>query len=509
MTRSCKAKDLTAAERTEARQRVNAKHYALHREKITAHRRNKYEEDLRRGAIEEQTESKLRKVGLKVVDRKLKESTLRVPKHESKKPSINESKGSPGQGKHAKAIVSSQYSPSTLSSPRKSTVTTPTVKKKKANAHKDAKATSKSALRSMPKKLSPRKMSPKKSEMTTTLAGSDELSIDESACSPGQGKHGTANVSSQYSPSPLSSPRKSTARIPTVKKKSKAQKDAGVASKSALRFIPKKLSPRKMTPKKSKTTTTLAGFDELDSKKKSQTTNITATADEPSICQPLLHFTKDYETSESFLYASPAMRFGSLPPSSPLSSPSTKPNSRAMHAPVFMTRLNFSLEKARKIYAEFKFLCGDSRVKFFGPLYDEFAATYNLDNADAKETTIKLLCYEMGVRHEQIQAYAKPHDEDIVDEVLAYVCELDAWKEDIEDFNHFAFLGMQTLTDELNSGTIRRYSDEIEDVSLINSCYHSDEIEDDVSQINSCYHSDEIEISPRLDLELYIWTFPK
>ncbi|KAJ3858484.1 hypothetical protein EV359DRAFT_68980, partial [Lentinula novae-zelandiae] len=396
--------------------------------KITAHRRNKYEEDLRRRAIEEQTESKLHKVGLKVMDRKLKESTS----------------------------------------------TTPTVKKKKANAHKDAKATSKSALRSMPKKLSPRKMSPKKSEMTTTLAGYDELSIDESACFPGQGKHGTANVSSQYSPSLLSSPRKSTARIPTVKKKkSKAQKDARVASKSALRFIPKKLSPRKMTLKKSKTTTTLAGFDELDSKKKSQTTNITATADEPSVCQPLLHFTKDYETSELFLYASPAMRFGSLPPSSP----STKPNSRAMHAPVFMTRLNFSLEKAREIYAKFKFLCGDSQVKSFGPLYYEFAAMYNLDNADAKETTIKLLCYEMGVRHEQIQAYAKPHNEDIVDEVLAYVCELDAWKEDIEDFNHFAFLGMQTLTDELNSGTIRRYSDEIEDVSQINSCYHSDEIE--------------------------------
>ncbi|KAJ3905077.1 hypothetical protein F5879DRAFT_988647 [Lentinula edodes] len=438
MTRSRKAKDLTAAERTEARQRVNAKHYALHREKITAHRRNKYEEDLRRGAIEEQTESKLRKVGLKVVDRKLKESTLRVPKHESKKPPINESEGSPGQGKHAKAIVSSQYSPSPLSSPRKSTATTPTVKKKKANAHKDAKATSKSALRSMPKKLSPRKMTPKKSEMTTTLAGSDALSIDESACSPGQGKHGTANVSSQYSPSPLSSPRKSTARIPTVKKKkSKAHKDAGVASKSALRFIPKKLSPRKMTPKKSQTTIT------------------TATADKPRVCQPL-DFTEDHETSESFLYASPAMQFGSLPPSSPPSSPSTKPNSRAMNAPVFMTRLNFSLEKAREIYAEFKFLCGDSRAKFFGPLYDEFVATYNLDNADAKETTIKLLCYEMGVRHEQIEAYAKPHDEDIVDEVLAYVCELDAWKEDIEDFNHFAFLGMQTLTDELNSGTIRR-----------------------------------------------------
>lgn len=117
--------------------------------------------------------------------------------------------------------------------------------------------------------------------------------------------------------------------------------------------------------------------------------------------------------------------------------------------PFIVTRLNFSLAEARGIYAKFKLLCGESRSKFFKPLYDDFLVTHELEKANAMETEIKLLCSTMEIRREQINTYAKPCDEDVVDEVLGYICELAAWKEDIEDFNHFTFLGKDTLRDEL------------------------------------------------------------
>ncbi|KAJ3898188.1 hypothetical protein F5879DRAFT_927246 [Lentinula edodes] len=124
-----------------------------------------------------------------------------------------------------------------------------------------------------------------------------------------------------------------------------------------------------------------------------------------------------------------------LPPSSPL--------------------LLFTMEKVHELYADFRTLCGNSRRKIFEPLYQEFMRLEEFDSIDKIEVKIKLLLSQMEIRRQQIVSIAKPNEEGAVNEVIAYVAEMDAWKEDIEDFMHWAFMGRDDLQHQLFSASGR------------------------------------------------------
>ncbi|KAH7880842.1 uncharacterized protein C8R40DRAFT_1164277 [Lentinula edodes] len=347
MVQNRKLKAATS-EQLEARRIINAKHYAQNREKITAHRRKKYQDDMAKAALKEYQESKRikkkRKAALKEAEQKLKESYLRIRNREIKK----------------KAVT--HESPLEDDDPCELSPTRPTTHEKSA-----------------------------------------------------------ISVKVNYS---------------------KTRQDASIPPHA------RRVKDKQLTPTKRKRSPAITDSDEFNP-------------------HHLPLRTKECETSRSIPMTSPLVRTSSLPPSSVPSSPISRIVDHSRHEsssnftplmPFIVTRLNFSLAEARGIYAKFKLLCGESRSKFFKPLYDDFLVTHELEKADAMETEIKLLCSTMEIRREQINTYAKPCDEDVVDEVLGYICELAAWKEDIEDFNHFAFLGKDTLRDELEpeTGTIHR-----------------------------------------------------
>ncbi|KAH7867763.1 uncharacterized protein C8R40DRAFT_1178653 [Lentinula edodes] len=130
-------------------------------------------------------------------------------------------------------------------------------------------------------------------------------------------------------------------------------------------------------------------------------------------------------------------------------------SSRPSRRPVLMTQLLFTMEKVHELYADFRTLCGNSRRKIFEPLYQEFMRLEEFDSIDKIEVKIKLLLSQMEIRRQQIVSIAKPNEEGAVNEVIAYVAEMDAWKEDIEDFMHWAFMGRDDLQHQLFSASGR------------------------------------------------------
>ncbi|KAJ3871295.1 hypothetical protein F5051DRAFT_433972 [Lentinula edodes] len=85
----------------------------------------------------------------------------------------------------------------------------------------------------------------------------------------------------------------------------------------------------------------------------------------------------------------------------------------------------------------------------------EFMGSEEFDLIDAIEVKIKLLLSQMEIRRQQIVSIARPNEEGAVNEVIAYVAEMDAWKEDIEDFMHWAFMGWDDLQHQLFSASGR------------------------------------------------------
>ncbi|KAJ4498501.1 hypothetical protein C8R41DRAFT_916382 [Lentinula lateritia] len=317
MVQNRKLKAATS-EQLEARRIINAKHYAQNREKITAHRRKKYQDDMAKAALKEYQESKRikkkRKAALKEAEQKLKESYLRIRNQEIKK----------------KAVT--HESPLEDDDPCELSPTRPTTHEKSA-----------------------------------------------------------ISVKVNYS---------------------KTRQDASIPPHA------RRVKDKQLTPMKRKRSPAITDSDEFNP-------------------HHLPLRTKECETSRSIPMTSPLVRTSSLPPSSVPSSPISRIVDHSRHGsssnftplmPFIVTRLNFSLAEARGIYAKFKLLCGESRSKFFKPLYDDFLVTHELEKADAMETEIKLLCSTMEIRREQINTYAKPCDEDVVDEVLGYI-----WKDTLRD----------------------------------------------------------------------------
>ncbi|KAJ3899741.1 hypothetical protein F5879DRAFT_926005 [Lentinula edodes] len=133
----------------------------------------------------------------------------------------------------------------------------------------------------------------------------------------------------------------------------------------------------------------------------------------------------------------------------------TRPKHDAPNLPAhFLLPLSSPL-KVHKLYADFRTLCGNSRQKIFEPLYQEFMGSEEFDSIDAIEVKIKLLLSQMEIRRQQIVSIARPNEEGAVNEVIAYVAEMDAWKEDIEDFMHWAFMGRDDLQHQLFSASGR------------------------------------------------------
>ncbi|KAJ3769648.1 hypothetical protein FB446DRAFT_706079 [Lentinula raphanica] len=141
-----------------------------------------------------------------------------------------------------------------------------------------------------------------------------------------------------------------------------------------------------------------------------------------------------------------------LPPSSPPSWSST--NSLAVAVSYrperpAISQLEYNAEKARVVYQDFRALCGHSRREVFEPLYLKYISSKEFDDMDEFEIRIKLLLGEIQIRRDTIQSLAKPYDKKVVDEIISYVAVIEAWKEDIEDFVHWAFMGEEHLCKQL------------------------------------------------------------